>query len=83
MKMLSITTSSSVCSASLLDKMNIVKEISLNNAKTHSENLMPIISQLLTETSTTLDDIDYIACDIGPRFFHGYTNRYFFNKSHC
>lgn len=83
MKMLSITTSSSVCSASLLDKMNIVKEISLNNAKTHSENLMPIISQLLTETTTTLDDIDCIACDIGPRFFYRNTNWYIFNKGYC
>ena len=83
MKMLSITTSSSVCSVSLLDKMNIIKEISLNNAKTHSENLMPIISQLLSETSTTLDDIDCISCDIGPRFFYWYTNRYIFNKGHC
>ena len=71
MKMLSITTSSSVCSASLFDKTNIIKEITLNNAKTHSENLMPIISQLLVETSTTLDDIECIACDIGPGSFTG------------
>lgn len=72
MKMLSITTSSNVCSASLLENNNVIKELNLNDAKTHSENLMPIISKLLTETSTSLDDINSIACDIGPRFFYWY-----------
>lgn len=70
MKILSITTSSSICSVCLLDNDNIIKELSLDNAKTHSENLMPIIDQLLKETNTFLGDIDYIACDIGPRFFY-------------
>lgn len=70
MKILSITTSSSICSVCLLDNDNIIRELSLDNAKTHSENLMPIIDQLLKEANTFLDDIDYIACDIGPRFFY-------------
>ena len=70
MKILSITTSSSICSVCLLDNDNIIRELRLDNAKTHSENLMPIIDQLLKETNTFLDDIDYIACDIGPRFFY-------------
>ena len=70
MKILSITTSSSICSVCLLDNDNIIRELSLDNAKTHSENLMPIIDQLLKETNTFLSDIDYIACDIGPRFFY-------------
>ena len=81
MKILSITTSSNVCSVCILDNTNIIKEISIDNAKTHSENLMPLISQVLTETTTSLDNIDYIACDIGPRFFYRYTNWYFFCKS--
>lgn len=71
MKILSITTSSNVCSVCILDNTNIIKEISIDNAKTHSENLMPLISQLLTETTNSLDDIDYIACDIGPGSFTG------------
>jgi len=70
-KILSITTSSNVCSVCILDNTNIIKEISIDNAKTHSENLMPLISQLLTETTNSLDDIDYIACDIGPGSFTG------------
>ena len=70
MKILSVTTSSNICSVCLLGNDNIIKELSLDNAKTHSENLMPLIDQLLKETNTFLGDIDYIACDIGPRFFY-------------
>lgn len=70
MKILSITTSSNVCSVCILDNTNIIKELNLDNAKTHSENLMPLISELLIKTSMSLDDIDCIACDIGPRFFY-------------
>lgn len=71
MKILSITTSSSVCSVSILNDYNIIKELNLNNAKTHSENLMPLISQILSETSISLDNIDCISCDIGPGSFTG------------
>ncbi len=71
MKILSVTTSSSVCSVCILDNNNIIKELSLNNEKTHSENLMPLISTLFTETNLSLDDIEYIACDIGPGSFTG------------
>ena len=71
LKILSITTSSSVCSVCILDHNNIIKKLSLNNEKTHSENLMPLISTLFNETHLSLDDIDYIACDIGPGSFTG------------
>lgn len=70
MKILSITTSSNVCSVCILDNTNIIKELSLDNAKTHSENLMPLIDKLLKSTSISLNEINYISCDIGPRFFY-------------
>lgn len=71
MKILSITTSSNICSVSILENNTIIKELSLNNAKTHSENLMPLVSQILSETSLSLDEIECIACDIGPGSFTG------------
>ena len=71
MKTLSITTSSNICSVSILENNTIIKELSLNNAKTHSENLMPLVSQILSETSLSLDEIECIACDIGPGSFTG------------
>lgn len=70
MKILSITTSSNVCSVCILDNTNIIKELSLDNEKTHSENLMPLIDKLLKSTSISLNEINYISCDIGPRFFY-------------
>lgn len=70
MKILSITTSSNICSVCILDNTTIIKELSLNNAKTHSENLMPLINELFIQTSISLDDIDCISCDIGPRLFY-------------
>lgn len=71
MKILSITTSSNICSVSILDNSTIIKELSLDNAKTHSENLMPLISKILSITSTSLEEIECIACDIGPGSFTG------------
>ena len=70
MKILAIDTSSKVCSVAILENDKVIDELNLNDGKTHSENLMPIIDQLLKETNTFLGDIDYIACDIGPRFFY-------------
>ena len=71
MQILSISTSSNICSAAILEDNNILKQININNAKTHSENLMPIIKQVLDETNLFLSDIDYLACDIGPGSFTG------------
>lgn len=71
MKILSITTSSNICSVCILENSNIIKELSISDAKTHSENLMPLIDKILNITDLTLDNIDYIACDIGPGSFTG------------
>lgn len=71
MKILSITTSSNICSVCILENSNVIKELSISDAKTHSENLMPLIDKILNITDLTLDNIDYIACDIGPGSFTG------------
>lgn len=71
MKILSITTSSNICSVCILENSNIIKELNISDAKTHSENLMPLIDKILNITSLTLDNIYYIACDIGPGSFTG------------
>lgn len=71
MKILSITTSSPICGVAILENNIPIKEITLNNGLTHSETLMPIIRQILAETKLTLNDIDLLACDIGPGSFTG------------
>ena len=39
--------------------------------KTHSETLMPMINRLFDISSTSIKDIDYIACTCGPGSFTG------------
>lgn len=71
MKILSITTSSPICGVAILEDNIPIKEINLNNGLTHSETLMPLISQILNETNLTLNDIDLLGVDIGPGSFTG------------
>ena len=71
MKILSVDTSSSNCAVALLEDNNLIDENSLNNGKTHSENLMPLIAELLERNNIELKNIDLIAVSIGPGSFTG------------
>ncbi len=71
MKILSIDTASSICSVAILEDNKVIKEISNDDANTHSVKLMPQIEQLFKETNLTLNDIDLLACDKGPGSFTG------------
>ena len=57
MIILSISTSTNICSVCLGNENTIIKELSINDAKTHSENLMPLIDKLLKTTNYSLKDI--------------------------
>lgn len=70
MKILAISTSSINASASLLEDNELIKELNIQDQKTHSEKLIPLIQALLEETKILLSEIGLIACDIGPRFFY-------------
>ena len=71
LKILSIETSSKICSVAILEDKNLVKKIELNNGLTHSETLMPLIKQILNETNLNLSDMNLLVCDIGPGSFTG------------
>ncbi|MCI8277239.1 MAG: tRNA (adenosine(37)-N6)-threonylcarbamoyltransferase complex dimerization subunit type 1 TsaB [Clostridia bacterium] len=71
MKILAIDTSSELCSTSILENEVVIDENNLDNGKTHSENLMPLIEELLLRNSVKLADIDLIACSVGPGSFTG------------
>ena len=71
MKVLSIETSSKICSVAILEDKHLVKKIELNNGLTHSETLMPLIKQILEETNLTLSQMHLLVCDIGPGSFTG------------
>ena len=83
MKILSISTSSNIASVSISEDENCILELNINNNKTHSETLMPLVSRLLLETNLSISNIDLIACDIGPRFFYWNKNWYCICKGNC
>lgn len=71
LKVLSIETSSKICSVAILENENLIKKIERNNGLTHSESLMPLIKEILEETNFTLSQMDLLVCDIGPGSFTG------------
>ena len=71
MKILSITTSSSICGVAILENTSLIKEISIDKWLTHSEVLMPLIKEIFDETNLNLKDIDLLSVDIGPGSFTG------------
>ena len=71
MKILSVDTSSSNCAVALLEDDNLIDENSLNNGKTHSENLMPLIAELLERNNIELKRIGLITVSVGPGSFTG------------
>lgn len=71
MKILSINTSSNICGVAVLEDTTLLKQINQDNGLTHSENLMPLIKNLLQSLNLTLKDIELIVCDNGPGSFTG------------
>jgi tRNA threonylcarbamoyladenosine biosynthesis protein TsaB len=70
-KILAIDTSSNVCSVALLNGKIIVDERNMTNGLTHSENLMPLIDELLKKNDMDLEQIDVIGVCVGPGSFTG------------
>ena len=71
MKILSIDTASDLCTVAILENENCIKEIIVNDARNHSEKIMPVIEQALQKANLKLKDIDLFVCDKGPGSFTG------------
>lgn len=71
MKILAIDTTSKICSVAILEKDEIIDEINLDNGQTHSENLMPMVAEILSKNKMKLSDIDFLSCCTGPGSFTG------------
>ena len=71
MKILSIDTASDLCTVAVLEDINCITEIIVNDARNHSEKIMPVIEQALQETNLSLKDINLFVCDKGPGSFTG------------
>ena len=71
MKILSVDTSSNVCSVAIMEDDKCIVENSINDGKTHSENLMPLIEKTLQDNNVKLNSIELIAVVVGPGSFTG------------
>ena len=75
MKILAVDTSSKNCSVAILevnnDKFNVLICENSDDEKTHSQKLMPMIDGILKKTNLSLDDINLLACCVGPGSFTG------------
>lgn len=71
MKILSIDTSSSICSIAVLEDDRVIKEVHNNSEREHSVTLMPMLEELLQSLNLTLDDINLLCCTKGPGSFTG------------
>lgn len=71
MKILSVDTSSNVASVAICDDEKLICEITVNNKKTHSQTLMPMIDSALKQSELEISDIDLISAANGPGSFTG------------
>ena len=71
MKILAVDTSSAICSVAILEDDKLIDKNELDDGKTHSENLMPLLDELLKRNSIDIKDIEMIACTVGPGSFTG------------
>lgn len=71
MKILSLDTSSDICCVSILEDEKEIAKLQLDKGKTHSENLMPLISSILKNNNLTLSQMNLFVCDKGPGSFTG------------
>ena len=71
MKILAIDTSSKVCSVAITEDTNKIIELNSDDEKTHSVKLMPMVDEVLRTSNLSLDNIDLLACCVGPGSFTG------------
>jgi len=70
-KILAIDTSTSIAGVCLFSEDGIIGEFLMNNLKSHSKNLVPMVDELLKYVNVEMEDIDVIAVSLGPGSFTG------------
>jgi tRNA threonylcarbamoyladenosine biosynthesis protein TsaB len=71
MKVLALDTSTKEASVAVVENNILLGEYTLNHNKTHSQNLVPMINDLLLNLGLEAKDIDMFAVSIGPGSFTG------------
>lgn len=71
LKLLAIESSGNVASVAVLEQGKIISELTINNKKTHSTTLLPMIEQIVKMCESDLNEFDAIAVTRGPGSFTG------------
>ena len=76
MKILAVDTSSRNCTVSIVEvdenkNFNIIAQDNNDDERTHSVKLMPMIDKMFKTSNLSLDNIDLLACCLGPGSFTG------------
>ncbi len=71
MKLLAIESSGAIASAAIWADGETKAEFSLNDGKTHSEKLVPLIERALSELALDIRAMDAVAVSVGPGSFSG------------
>ena len=71
MKILAIDSSGLVATVALIEDNNLIAEYTIHHKKTHSQTLMPMLSEIKNMTELDLESIDAIAVAKGPGSFTG------------
>ncbi len=71
MIILAADTSGGVCSAAVLQDSRILSEAYMNNKKTHSETIGPMLDFCLNCAGIDITDVELFACAAGPGSFTG------------
>lgn len=71
MKILAVDSSTSKASVALWSDGKILNEININDGKTHSEKLVPMIKEVFDRSDTAPQDADFFAVSEGPGSFTG------------
>lgn len=69
--MLAIESSGMVAAVAIAREDKLIGEFLLDHRKTHSQQLMPLIEQLLNDLDMKLEDMDFLSASQGPGSFTG------------
>lgn len=71
MKILAIDSSGLVASVAIVTENKVLAEVTVNNKKTHSQTLLPMIDEIVRMADIDLQEVDAIAIAAGPGSFTG------------
>ncbi len=71
MNIIAIDSSGLVASVAIANENAVIAEYTVNNAKTHSQTLLPMLDEIKRITDTDLSQIDAVAIAAGPGSFTG------------